>query len=180
MNSLNASEARMRDSWLSTGSAVRQTWAWIPAPASAICMTEQVIRRSLCLFPSGNNYLSHRVTARRSGNKWHTVWILLTSAVIIITSKGLGSKKYPDSVLRFCTNTWKLCLCDTKTTIKSWKKSHPFSCLVDEAHIALLSFLPYQYFTFLTSFWGYYKYLSDTCKMFTDPFFPNRYEYSKM
>lgn len=120
------------------------------------------------------------LTARRSGNKRHTVWIPLTSAVIIITSKGLGSKKYPDSVLRFCTNTWKLCLCDTKTTIKSWKKSHPFSCLVDEAHIAFLSFLPYQYFTFLTSFWGYYKYLSDTCKMFTDPFFSNRYEYSKM
>lgn len=36
--------------------------------------------------------------------------------IMIITSKRLGGKKYQDLVLRFCTNTWRLCLYDTKTT----------------------------------------------------------------
>lgn len=158
----------MRESWLRTDSRVRQTWAWIPATAFANCMTEQVIWRSLCLYPWGNNYLYHRVNANMSRNTWHTVRILFMSAVIIITSKGLGVKNIPDLVLRFCTNMWRLCLYDTKTILQSWKKSHPFSSLVDEAHIPFLSFSP-------ISFWEYYKYLSDTCTMFTDPFFPDRY-----
>lgn len=54
-----------------------------------------------------------------SRNKWHTIRTLFMSAVIIITSKGLGTKNTPDLVLRFCTNMWRLCLYDTKTIIQS-------------------------------------------------------------